>query len=41
MERTDIPEFYQTHLGEKETGHSASDGRILPFQTLCTLKNLP
>jgi predicted AAA+ superfamily ATPase len=39
--RTAIPEFYQTHLGEKDTGHSASGGRILPFHSLCKIKNLP
>jgi predicted AAA+ superfamily ATPase len=41
MQRTGIPEFYQTHLGEKESGHAASGGRILPFHSLCALKNLP
>ncbi len=33
-ERTQIPEFYQVHLKDKDYG-KASDGRVLPFITFC------
>lgn len=41
MQRTPIPEFYQVHLGQEDTGHAASGGRILPLYSLCDLKQLP
>ena len=40
-ERTDIPEFYQTHLGSRDKGNAGSGGRLLPFSDLCQLKSLP
>lgn len=33
-ERTNIPKFYQVHLGSKDTG-TAKTGRILPFLKFC------
>lgn len=32
--RTQIPAFYQVHLGTRDFGHSES-GRVLPFTTFC------
>lgn len=32
--RTQIPEFYQVHLGQRDFG-SAKHGRVLPFTTFC------
>jgi len=38
-ERTDIPKFYQVHLGEKDV---LKDGfRILPFTTFCKELEMP
>lgn len=38
-ERTQIPEFYQVHLGTKDYGTEAS-GRVLPFTEFCKIKKL-
>jgi hypothetical protein len=40
-ENINIPEFYQLHLGQKDTGHAKTGTRILPFTTFCQEKNLP
>ena len=40
-ERTNIPEFYQTHLGRKDIGSAKKIGRALPFWKFCKIKNLP
>jgi uncharacterized protein len=40
-ERTEIPEFYQVHLGTKNQGNERTGTRILPFTTFCLEKNLP
>lgn len=38
-ERTNIPKFYQVHLGSKDF----TDGncRVLPFETFCRIENIP
>ena len=41
QERTDIPEFYQVHLGERDFGSATKGGRSLPFWKFCQLKKLP
>jgi predicted AAA+ superfamily ATPase len=33
--RTQIPKFYQVHLGQKDFGHAETGGRCLPFWTFC------
>ncbi len=40
-ERTDIPCFYQTHLGEKDFGNAEATVRVLPFHKFCTELGLP
>ena len=40
-ERTNIPEFYQVHLGNKDIGSADIAGRSLPFWKFCRIKNLP
>lgn len=39
-ERTNVPEFYQVHLGEKDFGDAKTTGRVLPFHKFCTELNL-
>jgi predicted AAA+ superfamily ATPase len=38
--RTQIPKFYQVHLGQKDFGHAETGGRCLPFWTFCKELNL-
>ncbi|MCZ0933120.1 MAG: ATP-binding protein [Oligoflexia bacterium] len=40
-ERTNIPEFYQVHLGNKDFGSADVEGRVLPFWKFCQIKNMP
>ncbi len=40
-ERTDIPRFYQVHLGGKDFGNAESDTRVLPFAAFCRELALP
>ena len=40
-ERTEIPLFYQVHLGRKDFGNPQSDTRVLPFATFCRELALP
>jgi len=40
-ERTDIPRFYQVHLGVKDFGNAESGTRVLPFATFCRELALP
>ena len=40
-ERTDIPRFYQVHLGTKNFGNAAANTRVLPFSTFCREVGLP
>jgi len=40
-ERTDIPRFYQVHLGSKSFGNADSDTLVLPFSTFCSELTLP
>lgn len=40
-ERTEIPVFYQVHLGEKDFGNAESATRVLPFATFCRQLALP
>lgn len=40
-ERTDIPRFFQVHLGEADFGNSETDTRVLPFATFCRELALP
>jgi predicted AAA+ superfamily ATPase len=40
-ERTEIPLFYQVHLGEKDFGNAESGTRVLPFATFCRELGLP
>ncbi len=39
-DRTNIPEFYQVHLGQADFGHPKTTGRCLPFWTFCKEKML-
>lgn len=38
-ERTNIPKFYQVHLGKKD--YSNENCRVLPFSTFCRIENIP
>ena len=40
-ERTDIPRFYQAHLGTADFGDADTDTRVLPFWTFCAEMALP
>ena len=40
-ERTDIPRFYQVHLGAKDYGSAEPGTRVLPFATFCKELDLP
>ena len=40
-ERTDIPRFYQVHLGSKDFGNATANTRVLPFATFCQEVGLP
>ena len=40
-ERTDIPKFYQVHLGTKDYGNENSSTRVLPLATFCEELHLP
>ena len=40
-ERTDIPRFFQVHLGSKDFGSSVADTRVLPFASFCKELGLP
>ena len=40
-ERTDIPRFYQVHLGTKDFGNATAGTRVLPFATFCSELELP
>ncbi|MFH1754463.1 MAG: DUF4143 domain-containing protein, partial [Candidatus Latescibacterota bacterium] len=40
-ERTDIPRFYQVHLGTKEYGNETVATRVLPFSTFCREMEMP
>ncbi|MEE9270604.1 MAG: ATP-binding protein [Candidatus Krumholzibacteria bacterium] len=40
-ERTNIPRFYQVHLGGKDFGNATANTRVLPFATFCQEVGLP
>ena len=40
-ERTDIPRFYQVHLGVRDFGNATGNTRVLPFRTFCRELDLP
>ena len=40
-ERTEIPAFYQTHLGNQDFVHAATGIRVLPFHRFCRELDLP
>ena len=40
-DRTNIPEFYQVHLGNKDFGSAKIEGRSLPFWKFCQIKQTP
>jgi len=40
-ERTNIPQFYQVHLGSKDHGNARANTRVLPFVTFCQELGLP
>lgn len=40
-ERTNIPLFYQVHLGARDFGNEQTQTRVLPFSTFCAERNLP
>jgi predicted AAA+ superfamily ATPase len=40
-ERTNIPRFYQVHLGHKDYGDATADTRVLPFYSFCQELGLP
>lgn len=39
--RTNIPEFYQLHLGDAEHGNAETTTRVMPFRAFCKEKQLP
>ena len=39
--RTEIPEFYQVHLGETDYGNACTTTRVMPFRAFCMEKQLP
>jgi uncharacterized protein len=39
--RTEIPEFFQVHLSDRESGNEKTGTRVLPFAHFCVQKNLP
>lgn len=40
-ERTNIPQFYQVHLGTLDFGNALTGTRVLPFATFCRELSLP
>lgn len=40
-QRTQIPIFYQVHLGTEDYGSAELDTRVLPFTTFCTETHMP
>ncbi len=40
-DRTDIPRFYQVHMGTKDCGNEHANTRVLPFVTFCQELALP
>ena len=40
-ERTDIPRFYQVHLGTRDYGDAQADTRVVPFWSFCAELALP
>ena len=40
-ERTDIPRFYQVHLGTKDWGDAEKNVRVLPYHVFCKELELP
>lgn len=40
-ERTEIPRFYQVHLGTRDFGSADANTRVLPFATFCQEIGLP
>ena len=40
-ERIPIPEFYQVHLGQRDSGFADRGGRSLPFWKFCQIKQMP
>jgi predicted AAA+ superfamily ATPase len=40
-ERTDIPKFFQVHLGDADFGSAETDTRVLPFAVFCREMALP
>ena len=38
---TDIPAFYQVHLGERDFDDVMTGVRVLPFTTFCVELNMP
>lgn len=40
-ERTDIPRFYQVHLGDRDYGNAETGTRVLPFGIFCRELALP
>jgi len=40
-ERTEIDQFYQVHLGEKDYGDASTTGRVIPWRTFCNELNMP
>jgi len=40
-ERTNIPEFYQVHMGTKDFGNAKTNGRCLPFVKFCSELEIP
>jgi hypothetical protein len=40
-ERTNIPRFYQVHMGSKDHGSELANTRVLPFVTFCQELGLP
>lgn len=40
-ERTNIPKFYQVHLGDKNFGDPTQQGHVLPFIDFCEREDMP
>ncbi len=40
-ERTDIPRFYQVHMGANTYGNEETDGKVIPFSDFCKELDMP
>ncbi len=40
-QRTNIPLFYQVHMGTKHVGHAEREGQLIPFEIFCKTIGIP